>query len=175
MSFLRKQRRQPQAARPTPSGDVDMGDFRRLWAQCSGFHAREPQRILSQIFSSANDAPLHGKPNKIEFPVEMLLQPDGIRGAMLGAADAHGEYAVACGLVLSAILGFFFDFDGDLDYHSAAGLTYAACISWSTFLLCRGVVRAALFRAGAPHSSHWLLLARRAGRRLLQQGAVLLL
>ena len=148
MSFLRKQRRQPQAARPTPSGDVDMGDFRRLWAQCSGFHAREPQRILSQIFSAANDAP-----NKIGFPVEMLLHPDGIRGAMLAAADAHGEYAVACGLVLSAILGFFLHFDGDLDYHSAAGLAYAACISWATFLLCRGVVRAALFRGQMTYAS----------------------
>ena len=153
MSFLRKRRHQAHAARAIPSGDVDLGDFRRLWAQCSGFHAREPQRILSQIFSSANDAPLHGKTNKMEFPVEMLLHPDGIRGAMLGAADAHGEYAVACGLVLSAILGFFFDFDGDLDYHSAAGLTYAACISWSTFLLCRGVVRAALFRGQMTYTS----------------------
>ena len=72
---------------------------------------------------------------------------------MLAAADAHGEYAVACGLVLSAILGFFFDFDGDLDYHSAAGLAYAACISWATFLLCRGVVRAALFRGQMTYTS----------------------
>ena len=155
MSFLRKRRHQAHAARAIPSGDVDLGDFRRLWAQCSGFHAREPQRILTQIFSAANHAGVSGAEVKrsIKHDIEVFLHPDGIRGAMMAQADAHGEYAVACGLVLSAILGFFLDFGGDLDYYSAAGVAYALCISWATFLLCKGVVHAALFRGQMTYTA----------------------
>jgi hypothetical protein len=53
---------------------------------------------------------------------------------------------VACGLVLSAVLGFFIDWEGQLDYNSVEGVAYALSISLSTILLTSGVVHSAIVR-----------------------------
>ena len=48
--------------------------------------------------------------------------------------------------MLSAVLGFFVDWDDSFSYDSAEGIAYTVCISLSTCLLASGVVHAAIFR-----------------------------
>ena len=51
--MLRKKRQSGTEQRLGPGADgFDMSDFRRLWTQCSGFHAQEPQEMLADIFDS---------------------------------------------------------------------------------------------------------------------------
>jgi hypothetical protein len=74
----------------------DLTDFRRLWVQCSGFHAQEPQNLLAELFDADegdNKSKMNGR------MASLFLHPDGLRGAMMATADAHGEYGTSVRVV----------------------------------------------------------------------------
>ena len=86
--------------------------------------------MLADIFNN-----LHSQKHLFGMLAPLFMHPDGLRGALVAAADTGTEYAVACGLVLSAVLGFFVDWDDSFSYDRAEGIAYAVCISPSTCLL----------------------------------------
>ena len=75
-------------------GDDLVANFRRVFIQCSGFQAKEVQEILTANLDHDlrfNDGKKYLEELKIN--AEILLRPDGLRGAMQAAGDAYSEYS----------------------------------------------------------------------------------